>query len=63
MHLNMLGCAKDYFWISTPYLILDAEMISSLKLAVSNGVDVRIVVPGIPDKRWCTKSQKRILIY
>lgn len=65
MHLNMLGCAKDYFWISTPYLILDAEMISSLKLAVSNGVDVRIVVPGIPDKKMVyqvTKANFDILI-
>ena len=65
MHLNMLGCAKDYFWISTPYLILDSEMISSLKLAVSNGVDVRIVVPGIPDKKMVyqvTKGNFDVLI-
>ena len=58
MHLNMLGCAKDYCWITTPYLILDAEMISSLKLAVSNGVDVRIVVPGIPDKKMVYEVTK-----
>lgn len=51
MHLNMINCASDYFWITTPYLILDSEMISTLTLAVNNGVDVRIVVPGIPDKK------------
>ncbi|MBP3871093.1 MAG: cardiolipin synthase [Faecalicoccus sp.] len=51
MQINVLNCAAKYFWISTPYLILDQEMIDSLALAVNNGVDVRIVVPGIPDKK------------
>lgn len=58
MHINALNCARDYFWITTPYLILDSEMISSLKLAVSNGVDVRIVVPGIPDKKMVYQVTK-----
>lgn len=62
MHLNMINCAQDYFWITTPYLILDQEMISALTLAISNGVDVRIVVPGIPDKRWFMKLRRPILI-
>lgn len=51
MHLNMLATARKFCWISTPYLILDAEMESALILAVNNGVDVRLVVPGIPDKK------------
>lgn len=58
MHLNMLNCAKDYFWISTPYLILDSEMISNLKLAANNGVDVRIIVPAIPDKKMVYQVTK-----
>lgn len=65
MHLNMINCAQDYFWITTPYLILDQEMISALTLAISNGVDVRIVVPGIPDKKMVyevTKANFDILI-
>ena len=51
MHLNMLSTARKFCWISTPYLILDAVMESALILAVNNGVDVRLVVPGIPDKK------------
>lgn len=51
VHMNMINMAKDYLWISTPYLVLDSEMISTIKLAAANGVDVRIVVPGIPDKK------------
>ncbi|MGN1277388.1 MAG: cardiolipin synthase, partial [Floccifex sp.] len=65
MHLNMLNHAIHYFWITTPYLILDSEMVSALDLAVDNGVDVRIVVPGIPDKRMVyevTKSNMDTLI-
>lgn len=58
MHLNMMNLAIDYFWITTPYLILDAEMISTLTLAVNNGVDVRIVVPGIPDKKMVYEVTK-----
>lgn len=50
-HLNMLMSASESCWITTPYLILDAEMISAMELAVKNGVDVRVVVPGIPDKK------------
>lgn len=51
MHINQLMLSTDYCWISTPYLVLDQEMIDSLTLAANNGVDVRIVVPGIPDKK------------
>lgn len=51
MQVNVLNSASRYFWITTPYLILDQEMIDALALAVNNGVDVRIVVPGIPDKK------------
>lgn len=65
MHLNMINLSRQYFWITTPYLILDPEMISTLTLAVNNGVDVRIVVPGIPDKKLVyevTKANFDVLI-
>lgn len=58
MQLNLLNTSCDYFWISTPYLILDDEMVSSLQLAVSNGVDVRIIVPAIPDKKMVYQVTK-----
>ena len=35
----------------TPYLILDGEMETALKFAAERGVDVRLILPGIPDKR------------
>ena len=36
--------------IFTPYLILDDELTAALKLAASRGVDVKLILPGIPDK-------------
>lgn len=36
----------------TPYLILDDKMSQALCRAAKTGVDVRIITPGIPDKRY-----------
>lgn len=51
VYLNMVKQAKDYVYIITPYLILDDELISELTLAAMRGVEVRIITPGIPDKK------------
>lgn len=49
--LHVINEAKDYVYIDTPYLILDNELVSMLCLAAKSGVDVRITVPHVPDKR------------
>ena len=46
----MICNAREYVCITTPYLILDDEMINVLTFAAKKGVDVRIIVPHIPDK-------------
>lgn len=51
VYLNILNRAKDYVYIFTPYLIVDHEMQTALCLAAKRGVDVRIMTPGIPDKK------------
>lgn len=51
VYMNMINSARHYIWITTPYLIIDDEMITALTLASKSGVDVRIVTPGIPDKK------------
>lgn len=51
LFLNIINKAKDYVYITTPYLVIDYEMQTALCLAAKNGVDVRIVTPGIPDKK------------
>lgn len=65
VYLNMIGCAKKYIYVFTPYLITDNEMNTALKLAAKRGVDVRIVTPGIPDKKtiyWLTQSSYQNLL-
>lgn len=51
VYLNMISRATKYVYIYTPYLILDQEMIVALGNAAKSGVDVRLVTPGIPDKK------------
>ena len=52
VYLDMLSRAKDYVYIMTPYLILDNEMVTALTFAAARGVDVRLVLPHIPDKKY-----------
>ena len=51
IYLNIINRAKNYVYIFTPYLIIDHEMLTALCNAAKDGVDVRIVTPGIPDKK------------
>ena len=51
IYLNIINQAKKYLYISTPYLIPDSELNKALILASKRGVDVRIVVPEIADKK------------
>ncbi|MDE5932228.1 MAG: cardiolipin synthase [Lachnospiraceae bacterium] len=65
VYLNMIGYARRYFYAFTPYLITDNEMSTALKLAAKRGVDVRLVTPGVPDKKmayWLTQSSYQNLI-
>lgn len=50
VYLDILNHARHYVHIMTPYLILDNEMENALCYAAQRGVDVRIIMPGVPDK-------------
>ncbi|MCD7959211.1 MAG: cardiolipin synthase [Ruminococcus sp.] len=66
VYLDMLYQAKQYVYIFTPYLAIDNEMQNALCAAAKRGVDVRIVTPGIPDKRVMyslTRSYYEPLLY
>lgn len=65
VYMHILNHARDYVYISTPYLIIDDNMLSSVKLAAKSGVDVRIITPHTPDKRlvhMTTRSYYRELL-
>ena len=51
VYIDLLNRAQKYVHIMTPYLILDGEMEMALKFAAERGVDVSIIVPGVPDKK------------
>ena len=55
VYLNIINNAKRYVYIFTPYLIIDNEMMTALCLASKRGIDVKIVTPGIPDKKTIFK--------
>lgn len=48
---NILGSATRYAWMTSPYLIIDNDLCTDLENAALRGVDVRIIVPHIPDKK------------
>ena len=51
VYLSMAEGAQERVWFTTPYLIISDEMNRVLGLATRRGVDVRIITPGIPDKK------------
>ena len=52
VYLNMISKAKNYIYITTPYLVIDVATNTALCNAAKSGVDVRIITPHIPDKRY-----------
>ena len=51
VYMDLLNRAQRYVHIMTPYLILDAELENALSYAAKRGVEVTLLLPGIPDKR------------
>ena len=51
VYMDILNRAQRYVHIMSPYLILDGEMEMVLKFAAERGVDVTLILPGIPDKK------------
>ena len=49
-YINMLSRAKRSVYICTPYLVIGSELSRALESAAKGGVDVRMIVPGVPDK-------------
>lgn len=51
LYVDILSAAKSYVWIYTPYLILPNSLNDAIIRASHRGIDVRIIMPGIPDKK------------
>nr|WP_220127250.1 cardiolipin synthase [Halobacillus locisalis] len=58
-YMKMIMSAKEYVYIQTPYFIPDDSLLDALRIAVLSGVDVRIMIPRMPDHPfvyWATFS-------
>ncbi len=51
VYIDILNRARSYVHIMTPYLILDGELEHAITFAAERGVEVSIMLPGIPDKK------------
>lgn len=51
VYLNIINQAVKYCYIFSPYVVIDETMMRAICLAARRGVDVRLVVPAIPDKK------------
>ncbi len=51
VYMDIINRAKDYVYIMSPYFIPDNELEDALKFAAERGVDTRLILPGIPDKK------------
>lgn len=58
VYLNLINKAKKYIYITTPYLVIDNEMVTAICLAAKSGIDVKIITPHIPDK-WYVHAMTR----
>lgn len=52
VYMDILYSARKYVHIMTPYLVLDHEMMVALTYAAKRGIDVKIIMPHIPDKKY-----------
>lgn len=51
VYMDILNRANSYVHIMTPYLILDDELLTALKYSAERGIDTKLILPGIPDKK------------
>ncbi len=51
VYRDIIDQSRDYVYIFTPYLAIGEDLMNSLRLAAKRGVDVRLVLPAIPDKK------------
>ena len=51
LFIDLLSQAKEYAWFYTPYLMPGDALLGAFVRAARRGVDVRIIMPGIPDKK------------
>ncbi|MEG2348805.1 MAG: cardiolipin synthase [Clostridia bacterium] len=65
MYIQTINYAKEYVYITTPYFIISEELLKALLTSARSGVDIRVILPHIPDKKLvqiATRSYYDILL-
>ena len=65
IYLEIINTAKQYVHVMTPYFVIDEVVSNALIYAVQRGIDVKIIIPHIPDKKNAyaiTKSYRKRLV-
>ena len=52
MYLQCIANAHRFLWVTTPYFAVEDTMVRALCMAADSGVDVRVMLPGIPDHKY-----------
>lgn len=58
VYSNIISQAQRYVYISTPYFVVDDEMLRAITNAAKSGVEIKIVVPRVPDKKTVNQATK-----
>ena len=58
MYINFISNANNYIVVTTPYLILSEPLYTALANASKSGVKVKLITPGVPDKKFVNKATK-----
>lgn len=51
-YMRMISSARRYIYIQTPYFVPDDAMLQTIRAAARSGIDVRVMIPGVPDKKY-----------
>lgn len=51
-YVKMINNARRTLYLQTPYFIPDEPLLQALRIAATSGVDVRVMIPGVPDKSF-----------
>ena len=52
LYLACITNAHRYVWMTTPYFAVEDSVVQALCIAADSGVDVRLLLPGIPDHKY-----------
>ncbi len=63
VYIKAILNAKKSIKIASPYLILDSEILSALRMAALSNVNIEVIIPGKADKKLVYKCSESFIHY